>query len=159
MDSAYRISGSHIIHEEVDGEVIIVDLSTGSYYSLTGSCSEIWDGIVSGDPAPAILASLENRYAAPRAELAGAVTHLVSQLETDRLVTLAGRNGEPVTSSMPANGHTESPGHKELPGVNGRVPFVQPKLESFDDMKDLMLLDPIHEVSTEQGWPHRPEAS
>jgi hypothetical protein len=32
------------------------------------------------------------------------------------------------------------------------------RLETYDDMADLLLLDPIHEVS-EQGWPHRPAAA
>ena len=34
-----------------------------------------------------------------------------------------------------------------------RVPYVPPVLEKFTDMQDLILLDPVHEVS-ERGWPH-----
>jgi hypothetical protein len=28
-----------------------------------------------------------------------------------------------------------------------------PALEAFNDMKDLLLLDPVHEVDEQQGWP------
>jgi hypothetical protein len=43
-------------------------------------------------------------------------------------------------------------------GSNGaasldRRPFAPPIFERYDDMRDLLTLDPIHEVS-EEGWPH-----
>ena len=31
-----------------------------------------------------------------------------------------------------------------------------PMIESYDDMADLLLLDPVHEVG-EQGWPVKPD--
>jgi hypothetical protein len=31
--------------------------------------------------------------------------------------------------------------------------FTQPVLEVYTDMQDLLLLDPIHEVDEEAGWP------
>lgn len=153
MDPGFRVSGSNIIHENVDGEVIIVDLSTGSYYSLTGTGSEIWEGLIKGDTVPTIVGNLESRYATPRASISDAVAGLVRDLERERLVTA-------VAWAEPSNG---TPGGADATRVGpadaqsgGRVDrFVPPKLESFDDMKDLMLLDPIHEASTEQGWPHR----
>jgi hypothetical protein len=41
----------------------------------------------------------------------------------------------------------------------GEVPFEPPILERFDDMQELLLLDPVHEVSDEEGWPARSEAT
>ena len=32
--------------------------------------------------------------------------------------------------------------------------FTEPVLEEFDDLKDLLLLDPVHDVA-EAGWPVR----
>ena len=32
------------------------------------------------------------------------------------------------------------------------IPYEKPKIETFSDMKDLLLLDPIHDVD-ETGWP------
>jgi hypothetical protein len=34
------------------------------------------------------------------------------------------------------------------------LPFPEPLVEHFTDMQDLLLLDPIHDVS-EEGWPIR----
>jgi hypothetical protein len=33
--------------------------------------------------------------------------------------------------------------------------FEQPVLEKFTDMEDLLLLDPIHEVNLQSGWPNQ----
>jgi hypothetical protein len=35
-----------------------------------------------------------------------------------------------------------------------RPTFESPTLAKFTDMEDLLLLDPVHEVSPDQGWPH-----
>jgi hypothetical protein len=35
--------------------------------------------------------------------------------------------------------------------------YAKPELQVYSDMKDLLLLDPIHDVS-EEGWPIRPVA-
>ena len=34
--------------------------------------------------------------------------------------------------------------------------WQEPTLDSFDDLQELLLLDPVHDV-TEAGWPHRPD--
>jgi hypothetical protein len=46
------------------------------------------------------------------------------------------------------------------PETVGTLPVIsvagwqEPLLERFDDMQELLLLDPVHDV-TEAGWPHR----
>jgi hypothetical protein len=35
-----------------------------------------------------------------------------------------------------------------------RGSFSKPLLEKFDDMSELIMLDPVHDV-TEHGWPHK----
>jgi hypothetical protein len=32
--------------------------------------------------------------------------------------------------------------------------YLQPSFEKYSDMQEMLLLDPIHEVS-EAGWPHK----
>ncbi len=38
----FCINSSRITHETVDGEVVIVNLASGSYYSLNGAGASIW---------------------------------------------------------------------------------------------------------------------
>jgi hypothetical protein len=35
----------------------------------------------------------------------------------------------------------------------GGIDYVPPVLERFDDVRDLLLIDPIHQVDQEYGWP------
>jgi hypothetical protein len=42
----------------------------------------------------------------------------------------------------------------DLPADYIRTPFMPPELEVFTDMKDLLLLDPIHAIG-EAGWPNK----
>jgi hypothetical protein len=42
----------------------------------------------------------------------------------------------------------------EVPSPASRRPFDEPLVERFTDMQNLLLLDPIHEV-TEEGWPQQ----
>jgi hypothetical protein len=34
--------------------------------------------------------------------------------------------------------------------------YEPPVLKKYDDMADLLLVDPIHDVAADKGWPHRP---
>jgi hypothetical protein len=33
--------------------------------------------------------------------------------------------------------------------------FTQPRIEQFDDIADILTMDPIHEVDVSRGWPRR----
>ena len=37
--------------------------------------------------------------------------------------------------------------------IGARQPWSAPVLETFTDMQDLILLDPVHEVEPTRGWP------
>lgn len=36
----------------------------------------------------------------------------------------------------------------------GRVPFTAPALNTYTDMQEFMLVDPLHQVDESAGWPH-----
>ena len=136
----FRI-GPEIVHETVDGEVIAIDLSDGSYYSLAGSGPAIWELLGQGVSEADIVAVLVGRFEAEETEIAAAVAALLAQLrENNLIVSEEGTAAEPPTPN----------------GSGEQTPFEPPRLERYNDMKDYFLLDPIHEVDT-AGWP-RPAA-
>ena len=141
-----RVNAPQVIHESIDGEVIIINLTTGNYYSTKGSGADVWDlieqspGLTSGD----VVDALELRFDASVEALAPAVDAFVTSLRAEGLVvdTEAGI----VASERP-------------PLPHGSAAFIAPMLEKFTDMQDLVLLDPVHEVDA-TGWPQpRPDAS
>ncbi len=42
--------------------------------------------------------------------------------------------------------------------ARGGQGLLKPRLETYSDMQDLILLDPVHEVD-ERGWPHAQAAA
>src|SRR4051812_17112881 len=65
-----------VVHETIDGEVILIQLETGFYYSLDGVGAEIW-ALLGEDAAPADIAS---RLCERHGTNPTATTALVNQL-------------------------------------------------------------------------------
>jgi coenzyme PQQ synthesis protein D (PqqD) len=139
---SFRIDPQDVIHETIDGEVILIAVETGVYYSLEASGAEVWAGLLGGRSAQDIMGDLERRYDAPPGAIAKAVSELVEELLTERLVRRA--VPQPSGNGAPAAIADVEPGGK---------PFAPPVLRKFTDMQDFLLVDPVHEVD-DAGWPH-----
>ncbi|HYZ79488.1 MAG TPA: PqqD family protein [Gaiellaceae bacterium] len=141
MTTCFRVNSPNVIHETIEGEVILIDLKTGTYYSLRETGAAIWEAIDRGAGLDEIEGALELRYDGSPDEMREAVRKLVGELEREGLIRAEQVDGAP-TAGQPVF---------ELHGT--RQPFEAPSLEKHTDMQDLILLDPVHEVSA-QGWPH-----
>lgn len=137
MAQRFRI-GPEIVHEAVDGEVIAIDLDSGSYYSLAGSGPAIWSLLAGGAGEEEICAGLTARFGAAET-IAADVAGFLAQLRENGLVVDAD-DGSGAVPPLDDDGAAYEP----------------PRFERYTDMKDYFLLDPIHEVDT-AGWP-RPAA-
>ena len=139
-----RINPEDVVHETVDGEVILIALQTGCYYSLEGSGADVWGALLSGRHPAEIASELEARYAAEPGAIQDAVSRLVDRLVDERLVFPHEGNG--------AVAETNGAGPR---AASDAPAFPPPVLHKFTDMQDFLLVDPIHDVS-EAGWPHSP---
>jgi Coenzyme PQQ synthesis protein D (PqqD) len=146
----FRVNTPDVMHESIEGEVIIINLVSGNYYSVGGSGTEIW-GQVQGREAVSraeIVDALSALFDGSRSDLEGAVAQFLQELCHEGLVA------EVETSE-------ETPRTLQSPRENGRPrrPFDLPMLEKYTDMQDLVLIDPVHQVD-DTGWPRkRPDAS
>jgi hypothetical protein len=129
---------SHVVHETIDGETILIHLKTGSYFSLDGVGSEVWVALAAGATPQTLLAAAADRYTGDPAEVETGLDDLVAELLREGLV-VAG--GDPATAEAP-----------RLPP--GQIPFVRPVLHVYTDMQEFMLVDPLHDVDEVAGWPH-----
>ena len=134
----YAVNTSQVISEIIDGEAVMINLTTGNYYSLNESGATAWNAIEAGASAGDLVALLSARYEGDRAEIESAVGRLIDELNREELIVGSEDNGAPPAALDPAA---------------KRMPFEAPQLEKHTDMQDLILLDPVHEVG-EQGWPH-----
>lgn len=135
-----RINSENVVHETVDGELIAIDLTGGSYYSLSGSGPAIWALLLGGASESEICAALAVTHEGAPEAIRSGVASLIEELLESEL-------------AVPGDGPGNSPAPDALAE---KATFETPKLERYTDMKDYFLLDPIHEVDP-AGWP-RPAA-
>ncbi len=147
MSIRFRVNNPHVISEMIQGEVIVIHLETGSYYSLRDVGAEIWNAIEQGTTVGEIAHRLSLRYDAAPERIESDVSRLLDELAKEELVVSESAVGN-VARSVP----DEAPDHAT------REPFVAPTLEKHTDMQDLLLLDPVHEVDG-RGWPHAAPSS
>ena len=139
MPSPLCVNASHVVHETIDGETILIHLGTGTYYSLDGIGTEVWVLLAAGASREALLAAANDRYAGDPVEIETGISSLLADLLHQGLLV----EGEPGTGP-------DSP--TSLPP--GRAPFVTPALHVYTDMQEFMLVDPLHDVDEVAGWPH-----
>ena len=135
-DRGLRANAPRVAHELVDDEVVIIDFTTGAYFSAVGTAAEAWISLAAGTPPDEVAAEFASRYGANLDEARNDVTRFVEQLVADAL--LVARDDHRVEEPM-------------LPPP--AAAYTAPELERFTDLTDLILLDPVHDV-TAQGWPH-----
>jgi len=148
MTSAGLAVNPRLLHETIEGEVMVIDLTTGSYYSLRGSAADVWEliGQTPGATRESLVAALASKHTIALTEVDASVSGFVDRLlQEGLLVTSVHASPTPVLVHSGAN------------GASGQA-FDPPVLEKYTDMQDLVLLDPVHEVD-QTGWPRRPSAS
>lgn len=132
----YSINTSEILHENIDGEIVMINLGTGSYFNLNHSGADVWGFIEAGYEFTQIVKALAARY--KQADVEADVRRFLADLVKEGLVQERDAN-TPVS-----NGSAPQPASE---------PYAAPVLEVYTDIKDLLLLDPIHDTN-ERGWPH-----
>jgi hypothetical protein len=138
----YRLNTPKVISEVYEDEVVAINLETGTYFGMGGTAREVW-GLIQGEvPVEGMVSYLAERYSKPSQEVAMDLASFTDSLIAHGLVAAAPSSG----SQAPA------------PRNDSAGSWEAPKLMVYDDMKDLLLLDPIHDVD-ETGWPARKQDS
>lgn len=131
----YAVASKDIVFESFDGEAVVLDLSTGNYFGFSDSGSRVWQALSSGVAAQALVGQSAGGATISMAELEGFIAQL---LEFRLLAPLPDTAAQPISGALLA----------ELAQTSEPV-----KVEVHNDLADLILVDPIHEVEEPQGWP------
>jgi coenzyme PQQ synthesis protein D (PqqD) len=75
-----------VVFRNLDGEAVLLDLGSGTYFGLNEVGTRIWQMIEAGDDEPAIVSTLAAEYAAERAAIAADVKRLLGELRSRRLI-------------------------------------------------------------------------
>jgi len=129
-----KICRPYINYEVFEDEIVIVNLLTGNYYSLSQAGMPIWMLIEKGYSEDQIVKVFKKRFSIETTD--HEIREYIKKLVNEGLVTV-----EPETGSDP-----------EVNPIEALETYHPPVIEKYTDMQDLILLDPIHDID-ETGWP------
>jgi hypothetical protein len=135
--AAFEINAPDVVHEVIDGEAIMINMTTGSYYSLDGVGAAVWESLQQGPASSAsIAAALQPAFDAEDRLLEAEIAKFLQELRVEGLL-------------RPATAAPVSPRPLQVEPQ----PFSTPVLHKYTDLEALLLIDPVHDVTT-QGWPN-----
>ena len=133
----YKLDTKALTFEKFDDELIVINLSRGTYSSLTGSAPAMFDLLA--DPRSA--ADIARVFGFDPDKSPERVSEIAVFLHLLADNGFVGSVADASFSSPPPN----------------RLAWSAPGIQVFHDLSDLMRLDPIHEVDVEAGWPTKPQ--
>lgn len=116
----------HIVSEVIEGDAVIINISTSVYHSTEGVGGWVWDQCAAGLPLGQIAAELSSAFQLPLALVQADLSSFAETLMAEGLVRKAGAAAAPQPKSA-----------TPLPNE-----YSAPALISYRDMKDLLALDP-----------------
>jgi hypothetical protein len=145
IQARYRCNDPDVIYEIYDDEVVVLNFSNGNYYSLKNSAKSVWILIVRGASLSEIQKHFTDKSNSHKAEIEKSISDFfISLIEEELIVDTGGKSLKNITLGQKTD---------TVLDVYAKD-FPPPILEKFTEMQELLLLDPIHEVS-DMGWPLR----
>ena len=123
---SFAVNRQEISAKVIDGEAVIINLSSGVYYWLSGSGAFAWALIERGHDRAAIAAALAERYGIGVDQAAAELQPLLEQLLSETLIIADNGAAAPTPLDL------------EFPDAA----YTPPTLEKYSDMADLLALDP-----------------
>jgi len=131
----YQMRQNQVTFERIDGELIIISMDSGKYFSATGSAADVFYLIEKQTQLDKFHQILTRYFSSG-----------VDQSDIDSLIELA------IKEDLIENCPTVNQTSVDLPMDYERTFWSTPNLIEFSDLQDLILVDPVHDTSL-KGWP------
>jgi hypothetical protein len=132
----YEHNREHVAAEEFDGEFVLIHFARGTYFSLRHAAVDVWRQFGNGaDPARIEERVLEH-FAVRSSDATAELKKCIQVLIDEELLRETAGAGPPVEDWSSSG-------------------WTPPAVEMYSDLKDLIVLDPVHEVDASTGWPRR----
>jgi hypothetical protein len=141
MGEQYTIDSNHIIYEEIDSELVVINLKNGCYYSLNESAALIWKLIANGNSIDNITGLLVAHFSIEPDGIPGEIVRIVSEFSHEQLLSPAVELETKTEMILPDD-------------IKLADHFQSPVISKHSDIQEMLQLDPIHEV-TDLGWPNK----
>jgi coenzyme PQQ synthesis protein D (PqqD) len=127
----FRPNAEEVAADILDGEAVMINLSTGMYYSMAETGALVWALLDAGRSVEEIGAALARRYDVARDRADADVRLLLAKLVEENLVRVADRDAVGAAD-------VDTPEAAGQP----RLRYAAPELEIYRDVGHLVALDP-----------------
>ena len=128
----------------IDGEAIIMNVTTGMYYSSDKVGAAIWELLQAGYSLAETAATIAERYEAGGERVRADVDRLATEFLRENLLHRAPDRAPP-PMLPPAEGHP--------------LPYDPPEFQKYSDMADLLALDPPMPGLAKTPWVAPPDGA
>ncbi|MFA5649123.1 MAG: PqqD family protein [Bacteroidales bacterium] len=132
LNHSYQLAHPDIVFERFDEDLVVLNLRSGQYFGFNNAGTLIWNALSSGVKASTII---EAGVKADSLE-----TFLSALIAHELLIEAAS-----VQTALDGALATLLAQTLEIPSI-----------EIYDDLADLIMADPIHDVDADAGWPMLP---
>lgn len=135
-----KINTPHVVHETIEGETVLLNLQNGYYYSFDGAGALVWEGLLYSGTLEAVYDNAPSLK-----EHSKDINSFIEQLLEEELLVN--------TEFFERAPEVENPYENEPLVKEATENYQSPSLNKYTDLEELLLLDPIHDVDEEKGWP------
>ena len=142
-DRYFGLNKQDVNAEVLDGEAIIINVTTGTYYSIEDAGAFVWGLLTSGFSLAQSVQAVMDRYQVSAEQANADLADFVSQLIAEDLIS-----------------ETEAYGSSSMIGVtvpDSAETYKRPSLNIYRDMGDLLALDPPTPGMTISSWELEPD--
>lgn len=143
MEANFIAVRDQVVADRFGEETFLVNFRNGRYYAMRGAAGLIWRRLEQPQNASSIVGWLKR---VSGGNLPGsAPSDIALFLDLLKVQGLVAESSEAPTSEAPGAESGEA------------SDYQSPVLEVFDDLSELISVDPVHEVDNERGWPVQPK--
>lgn len=132
----YKLNEEKMFFDIADGQAIVIAFTTGMYYGTNSLGSVVLERLVGGRAPDAIARAVKALPGCPDG-FDGVLAEFIDKLKENGILV----EGDPVPG-----------GDEPIDGMAAADGFELP-LDEFSEVQDLILADPVHDVSVDIGWP------
>lgn len=143
-DQRLELRSGDVAAKEIDGEILVMNVSNGMYYSLQGVAAVAWRLLADGRSLRQVAGALADGWDVDASRTLSDVMALAFSLVDEGLVSVAATAVSQVGTSVSED--------------ETSIPYAPPKLSSYSDMADLLALDPPMPSLAEKSFIPQEEA-
>lgn len=142
FNKIYKLNTKVCVCENVADEVIIINLDNGNYYNILGKSVKIWEAILDNYSISDLI-----QINSWEENITNKLAEFINTMLSENILVSNNLDKKELKRPEDRNKYIIS-----IDDINQDI-----KISVFNDMQELLGLDPIHDTSEEIGWPEKPE--